>query len=584
MVETVGESPARLRVGVVGQAAAALDRTAAADLLGRLAAAAALPPGLGAAHSQPRLLCHEDGGLPYATPPLPLRLAAEAAGWAVLRVLADAPAAQGEAQAPPSDALVLDGSPDDPAAASAAAAGVVARNCDVLVALGDVRAEPLLAGCADQALGAGVPVLWLSSCGGGEPARLLLDRGWRVARKAPPEGEAAWNGLRRSVLDTLKPPPGSPPEADRHFLRESAAAACGLPDRRLWRTHRAAMEMLWRAAPSSPPPSPPSAALLVRSCGDAPAAAEPPRCAASAGEATGYWAGRYARADALASAYADRYRSSYAIVLLLAALALIAAVLGLASAGALHPLWTALPEAAFLAGIIVLVRLNTRLDWRSQLILCRLFAELCRKQGALALLGRSLPASRIARMTGEGDLGWVGWRFAGAVRAAPPPTGLLAGPHLAAARDAAAAVLLRGQREYHAARAEAGRQREARLVQLGGWAFALTVACVAVKLVLLGFREEHAAEAFGLVAALLPAAAAALFGLRAYAELELLVQHSERMIAILDEAQESLDRTDTDRPLASQHVGAVLEEAATAMLADVEGWIQISRVKPVEAG
>jgi hypothetical protein len=233
--------------------------------------------------------------------------------------------------------------------------------------------------------------------------------------------------------------------------------------------------------------------------------------------------------------------------------------------------------------IIVLVQANERYEWRSRMIACRLMAELCRKQAALSFLARSLPVARIARMTQAGDLGWVGWRFAGAVRAAPLPTGTLAGDSLAHARDAAAALLLRGQRDYHGARAEAGRRRGARLVRVGALAFLGTVVCVAIKLGLL-IADSEWAETVGLVAALLPALAAAPFGLRAYAELELLVQESERMVALLDATAASLDRTDPSRPLASQYIGDVLEDTANAMLAEVDGWIAISRVKAVEAG
>jgi hypothetical protein len=121
-------------------------------------------------------------------------------------------------------------------------------------------------------------------------------------------------------------------------------------------------------------------------------------------------------------------------------------------------------------------------------------------------------------------------------------------------------------------------------VRAGGVAFILTVGCVGLKLALLLTGGEAVAEVFGLVAASLPAIAAALFGLRAYAELDLLVQQSEQMLTTLGAAVRNLDRTSTDRPLASQHIGDVLEETAVAMLADVEGWIQLSRVKAVEAG
>lgn len=517
------DAPAAVRVGLVGP----LDGVGAAPVLALLA--------------QVRALAEEGGGpallrllAPHPVDP-GLWAAAEAAGWAVHAVTGLA------GDGVPPGALVLDGDPANPAAAHEAAARTVIRNCDLLVALGDARGTPLEAHVR-QALGLGVPAWWLAP---GQPARLLLERGWHLAPGPAPEGDAARDGLRANLQAALRRPEADGPPLDAR-----------LKDRLIWHAHRAALNLLWR---------PPAA-------GPAASAAPPPP----------YWAPLQQAADRLANGYADRYRSSYTIVLALAALALAAAVLGLAL-GEDAGFWTAVPEVLALLGIVVLVRLNLRLDWRGRLILCRLLAELCRKQGALGLLGRSLPASRIARMTDEGEMGWVGWRFAAAVRAAPLPAGTLAGSSLDAARDAAAAVLLRGQHAYHAARIEAGRQRERRLVRIGTVAFYVTAACVVVKVALLAWQPK-AAEHIGLAAALLPAFAAALFGFRAYAELELMVQQSERMTGVLDAAERSLDRTDTSRPLASQHVGDVLEDAAMAMLADVEGWVQVSRVKAVEAG
>lgn len=464
-----------------------------------------------------------------------LTAAAEAAGWTVHTV-----AGLPRHGLPPA-ALILDGDPADPGAAQDAAARTIIRNCDLLAALGDARGTPLESHVR-QALGLGVPVWWAAP---GQPPRLLLERGWHLAPGPALDGDAAWAGLRATLQAVLRRPEAEGPPLDAR-----------LKDHPVWHAHRAALNLLWR---------PPAAEAVAA------AAPLPP-----------YWAPLQAAADRLANGYADRYRSSYTVVLGLAALALVAAVLGLAL-GEHGGFWTAAPEVLALLGIVVLVQFNTRLDWRGRLILCRLLAELCRKQGALGLLGRSLPVARIARMTNDGEMGWVGWRFAAAVRAAPLPAGVLAGASLASARDAAAAVLLGGQHAYHAARIEAGERRELRLVQLGTGAFYLTAACVAVKVVLLALHSD-AAENAGLAAALLPAFAAALFGFRAYAELELMVQQSERMLGVLDAAQRSLDRTDTGQPLASQHVGDVLEDAAAAMLADVEGWVQVSRVKAVEAG
>jgi hypothetical protein len=386
----VYEPSVALRVGLAGAATEA-DAAPVVALLDRLSTV--LPRG-----NEPpllRLLCQDAAPAEAA-----ILLAAKRAGWIVHRVTGVV------AEEAPADTLLLDGSPADPVAAAAAAGGIIVRNCDVLIALGDARAEPL-ASQVTQAVALGTPVMWLVR---GRAGRLLLDRGWHLALDPALEGEAAWERLRQSVGAMLEAPTNAPPGVAtlRHDVR--------LPNRWLWRAHRAAMELLWRT----------------------PAHAEP------AVPSSPYWGELYASADALATGYADRYRSSYTIVLALAAFALIAAVLGLGLP--VNPLWTAVPEAVCLAGIIGIVGANARLDWRSRMIVCRLLAELCRKQAALWLLARSLPVAYIARPTQEGDLRWVGWRFAAAVRAAPLPCGVLAGSRLAAARDAAAAVLMRGQR------------------------------------------------------------------------------------------------------------------------------------------
>ena len=423
------------------------------------------------------------------------------------------------------------------------AVDVIVRNADVLIVAGEPEAE--WAAPVSLALELGSPVLCLASSA---PARLLMERFWRVARRPPPEGEAALAALAERVRMILAPPAGALPAT-----LQAIEANRRLPDRRIWRADRIALELL---APT------------------------PPELRGADGPVT-WWMALYRPADDLARGYADRYRSSYTIVLALAAVALISAVLGLRVDARW---WLAAPEAACLALIIVVVWANTRLDWRPRLIQCRLLAELCRKQAALSFLGGSLPSARIAGLMRDGELSWVGWRFATAVRSAPLPATVLVGAGLDAARDAAAATLLAGQRSYHERRIAVSRRREERLVLFGGAIFGLTVLFVLIKLGLLSAGQDDAAEISGLFAALLPAIAAALFGFRAYAELELLVQQSERLIAILDDADRSLSAIDTGRVGAAAEIGDVLEETASEMLADVEGWIQISRVKAVEAG
>lgn len=485
-----------LRVGLIG----VIDAVVLSDILGRLASI--LPPGPG----QVTLRLLYRAGAVAGVPP----------GWAAC---------------PLTEALGGD------------ATTVIVRNVDVLVAASEPAgplAEPVAA-----ALLLGVPVLCLSP----RPLRLLTDRFWMLIHSPALVGDPAFSALRDHLAALLTPPSGPVPAALRQF-----EAGMRLSDRAVWRTHRAALNLLART---------------------------PRHATREPAPALGWWSPAYATADALANAYADRYRSSYTVVLVLAALALIVAVLGLRTA---HHWPVAITEALCLAGIVALVRANMRLDWRSRMIQCRLLAELCRKQAALAFVGRSLPAAGIAGLTRAGGLDWIGWRFAALVRAAPLPTSTAGDDSSAAARDASAAVLLQGQRSYHAARVALGRQREAALVLAGQVVFGCTVLFVLVKLGLLLAGQERGAEWAGLAAALLPAIAAAVFGFRAYAELELLVQHSERLVGVIEDAEASLARIDPAIAGAARAIGDVLEEAAVAMLADVGGWIQISRVKAVEAG
>lgn len=417
------------------------------------------------------------------------------------------------------------------------AADVVARHCDVLVVGGDPAP---MATTIEDAIGVGAAVLVV-----GGTVRLLTKRHWRVARQVV-EGEAAWARLA-GILEAMLAAPHLPASVrDLH-------AGSRLRRFALWRTYRWVMNLLGRS----------------RGGGGMP------------GAPTGYWLDLHEAADGLAGDFADRYRSSYVIVTVLAALALIAAVMGDSHLTPEMP--TSVVEIVALLAIAALVWLNLRLAWRPRLIAFRLLAELCRKQSALALVGRSLPASRIARMTAGGDLAWVGWCFAGYVRGAPWPAGPLEGGALAAARDAAAAILLRGQAAYHEGRIEASRMRERRLVWLGNAAFVLTVVCVAAKLALLEVGEDYAAPA-GVAAALLPVIAAAFFGLRAYSEFELLVRQSERTLATIADSERNLQDIDVDAPMASAYVGDVLEATAGEMLSEVEGWMELSSVKAVEAG
>jgi len=74
--------------------------------------------------------------------------------------------------------------------------------------------------------------------------------------------------------------------------------------------------------------------------------------------------------------------------------------------------------------------------------------------------------------------------------------------------------------------------------------------------------HELAAHLLGPPCTLLPAAAAAFVGIRAYAEFELLAHQSARMQATMQAAMADLATLHLDRPLASNDLGAALYAVA----------------------
>jgi hypothetical protein len=214
-------------------------------------------------------------------------------------------------------------------------------------------------------------------------------------------------------------------------------------------------------------------------------------------------------------------------------------------------------------------------------------AELCRKQAHLAALGWSLPLYRVDGVAAAAGArrGWVGWYFNALARAAPLVCGVIDPPRLETIRHALRNGLLMGQVYYHGRNQPRSARAAARLGRWGERLFVITVIVVAVKLLLLGMKWlPELTLVLGLLAALLPVISAGFFVLRAYAELNLVADQSATMLYALAEAAEALDSLDLTKPLASQELAADGYALATTMLADVEGWARLFRVKVIEAG
>ncbi len=136
-------------------------------------------------------------------------------------------------------------------------------------------------------------------------------------------------------------------------------------------------------------------------------------------------------------------------------------------------------------------------------------------------------------------------------RAAPFPHGDLGGETLERARQAGL-VLLQEQIEYHLDRGRLGKA-DVPLRVLSRFCFVATVGCI----ILQHFWSEAGSSIWRSsvlpdATVILPAAATFFFGIRAYAEFELLADQSARMARVLYDAWNEIEKAGFDWPLASQ--------------------------------
>jgi hypothetical protein len=491
--------------------------------------------------------------------------------------------------------LELDGARGDAESESYEAAGrLVARNCDLLIAIWDGGRGRGKGGTAEivrYAVRHGQAVWWLPADGAGEPGWIETMQEWKQPALAvrgkdalarleaylagsilpAPEIHEPAHGIIGSLLHRLRRHPPASPLTD--LLAEQP-----LKPRAIWTIHR----RLMRWAAGTP------AAVTAE------AAPVPPDS-----EVWRYWQLHYEPLDQSAIGYGDRYRSSYILVFAIAALAVCCAVLGVG----FHLIARFATTAEFLclAGILLIVAENEFRRWHPRLIAYRLLAELFRKQQALAMLAWSLPAAEAVNISGEAGAApaprdaLVGWYFNAALRAAPLPSGQLAGQALREIYRAVTTSLVAGQASYHAKRRREAEAAAHRFGRLGAESFLLTLLLVFGKFILLWAQYiwppahsdgtlEHWITAAGFVAVILPALSAAFVGIRGYAELELLADQSVQMQRLTEQADSRLRKLQLDAPLASQELGAEILRLAEGMLRDVKGWAQLFRVKAVETG
>jgi hypothetical protein len=469
----------------------------------------------------------------------------------------------------------------------------VVRNCDLLIAIWDGEREKGVGGTAEIvrfAVGAGVPVWWIDA-NGANPSK-LVDEPLKLHKpSSAPTGEDAAKGVELYLDRTVLPPHLADPEHSgifgfiahqfsRHRAREESPLADYLRERKLassflWHAYSWLMELV---APKSEQPAP----------GHTPAPVHREQS-----HVERWWDGLYEPANEFSIGYGDRYRSSYVLIAILAFLAIAAPAFGSLPWYGLELFVDAL-EMLALAGIAALVLANHIYRWHERWISYRLLAELCRKQCVLSAIGRSLPVSEVIRMSldaieeKEGEEvaprklpreAWVAWYFTAAVRAAPFLVGTLSAANAGAL--AMARALTDEQTAYHRGRRDRNKAAGRGIGQFGEIFFLLAVGFAGLKLLLI-FRGQTIGWSTTLVACL-SAASGAFVGIRAYSEFPLLVQQSTHMLHIMKETRTQLDAIELDQPLASRDLGRIMQELAISMMQDVSGWMQLFRIKALEA-
>jgi hypothetical protein len=483
----------------------------------------------------------------------------------------------------------IDGARGDAETRSYEAVGrYVVRNCDILVAIWNGKPGRGFGGTTDIlrfAVNHGPPVWWIHA-ERDEPSGWLID-GEDFRKSA--DGSPRQGGNLRGYLEHLILPPTQHREKPVTAF-ERVADLLKAPERppylELSQPKRTSATWIWKAH-----------GWLIGTMAGTVATPAWTAPAGPADPAAAYWFAQYRPADALAGAYARRYRSSYVWTFAFATMALIVAAIALVVPSEV-PIKLAVTGAELicLAVIAAVVFANERHAWHRHFLEFRLFAELCRKQQALALCGWSLQGpptthKSIIFETDEGskarlDAGdWVAWLFGVLQRAAPQVQGTFDPARAHVARNEILSHLIDEQLLYHRHRAAQSARANARLGQLAEWSFLAVLAIVVLKLVFIVLHADHdVILGLGLAAAILPALSAGFVGIRSYTELSPMADQSRRMEAEMTAAKSRIERIQIDQPLASQALGSEVFGVATAMLRDIEGWIQLFSSKIVEPG
>ena len=225
---------------------------------------------------------------------------------------------------------------------------------------------------------------------------------------------------------------------------------------------------------------------------------------------------RFARADAAAARTAQLFRSVYITNFLLAALAVVLSLMGLALPAKVKPVLITL-ELATIAVILIQTRVGNRAAWHRMWLDNRALAEQLRCLAISSQLGDLDLREVRARMAG-----WVSWYTRGTSRDLGLPSARVDAAYLGAVRDSLIA-LIDDQVAYLASDAQRMHRLEHRLHTLGTVMFGVTiVTCIGLLMFKAADALIHSLDVFAqpltiaatIISAALPAVGAAIYGIR----------------------------------------------------------------------
>lgn len=300
----------------------------------------------------------------------------------------------------------------------------------------------------------------------------------------------------------------------------------------------------------------------------------------------GYLA-HYAWANQLSIYYANHYRSSFAWIYLLGALAVLLALIG-KTVGISHDgeLIFISAEAVIIVVIILLTSYGRHRRWHERWIDYRTLAERLRLVRFNGLLGGAWQQDNVPSHLatyGNPAATWMHWHSRAVERAAGLPTCVVDQDYLSSSKELLKKALLAGQIKYHNENFERLETVDRRLHLFGSGLFLATLVACVVHFVAVSRHWADATNAWLIFcAAFLPALGAAMAAIRSQAEFHRVVKRSRAMHSELEKLSIAVEALPVEgKALNSQALQREVERSTRLMYNEVLDWRIVFQDRPL---